>query len=168
MKAYSLFVQLENFVFNFLDVSTFKIVLLVFLFKQLQIPLYLLLLSIIQFSLHLAQSCLLGLRSDFSLESFILNPFLQHCYPVLIVSFYRINCPFLFYLFLFLILSELFLLQQQFVLLQLRSQLIHLLTQPHLLSIPLIHQTFLLIQQLLLKFFLLYRLHFRLSLQLPL
>jgi hypothetical protein len=102
-------------------------------------------------SLTDAAYLLLRNLSNFAFEPFGLDPLLEHGYFIFVEGLDVVNHTPLLLLLLLLSLPELPLLLQQFVLLQVARQFVHLLTQPDLLRIPFVHQRLLLVQQFLFK-----------------
>lgn len=146
------------------QVGTLQVKLLVLLLEQRQVLLQFKLLLRGYFALHPAQSLLLGLLCNFTFEALSLDALLQHADLVPVKGLNIVDHRLLLLFLLSLSLPELPLLLQQLILLQITGQLVHLLTQPDLLGIPLIHQRLLLVEQLLLELLLPQRRQLHLSL----
>lgn len=95
-----------------MQVSAFKLVLLVFLLQDLKIPLNLFLLCHVQLFLHLCEGLSLSLLSDLSLKAFMLNSLFKHGDSILVVGFDSIHHHVFLSLLSLLSLSELLLLSK--------------------------------------------------------
>lgn len=114
----SLFIKFNNFLLQIDQVRRLHIKLLILLFQHSQVLLQLHLLLHCHLTLHPRQSLLLRLLSYLPLEALSVNPFPQHRDLVLIESLDIVNHRCLLLLLLRLSFSELALLLQQFILLE--------------------------------------------------
>ena len=144
-------VHLDDLCFDLPNVTTLKLVSVVLLSQQLQIAIHLSFLLIVQLLLHPSESMLLSLLGDSSLETLILDALLEQLNLVLVVGFDRIYHQPVLYSFLLLCLLVLLLLREQFVLLKLARKFVDFLAEFDLLSITLVVERLLVLEEFLLE-----------------
>jgi hypothetical protein len=138
-------------VLNLPNVAALKLVSVVLLLQQLKVSFDLFLFLITDLLLHAGEGMLLSLLGDATLEALAFNPLLEELDLVLIVGLDGIHHQPVLKLLLFLVLLELTLLLEQFVLLKLTGKLVDFLAEEDLLSVSLVVERLLVREQLFLE-----------------
>jgi hypothetical protein len=138
-------------VLNLADVAALKLISVILLLQQLQVSFYLFLFLITDLFLHAGQGMLLSLLGDATLEALTFNALLEELDLVLVVGLDGIHHQPVLKLLLLLVLLELSLLLEQFVLLKLTGKLVHFLAEEDLLSVSLVVERLLVREQLFLE-----------------
>ena len=161
-----MFVKTDNFTLQFVQIGALEVVLLVLLFEQEQVLLNLFLLGQIKLSLHAGKGLNLSVLSDLTLKLLVFDALSQHGDLVLVEVLNAVDHHFLLSPLLGLIGSKGLFLVQKLVLFKVGGESVYLLAETHLLSISLVHETFLLVDQLFFEFLLsdLFELHLTLDL----
>lgn len=105
----------------------------------------------VQLAFHPRQSLNLSVLGDSAFEFFVLDALSEHVDFVAVKILNAVNHHLLLRTLHALVLHEVLLLLEQFVLLQVARQLVYFLAKAHLLRIPLVHQTLLLVDQFFIK-----------------
>lgn len=149
---------------NFPNIAALKLVSVVLLLQQLKVSFDLFLFLIADLFLHAVEGMLLSLLGDVTLKALACNALLEELDLVLIVGLDGIHHQPVLKLLLLLILFELTLLLEQFVLLKLTCKLVDLLAEKDLLSVSLVVERLLVREQLFLELLLTNSLNARLAL----